>query len=76
MADNQGTRRTKPEGQNIPDFKLDPALRQRLTDLSPSIEKAKHGMDVMKKLGMDVRSIEDKIQWAEKVRKTLLESYK
>ncbi len=58
-----------------PVIKLPANIKQSLTDLTGTVKKARHDIAVMKKLGMDTRSLEDKLDWAENARKTLLSEF-
>lgn len=61
----------KPE----PVLTLPPEMKDRLTALRADVRKARHGIKVMKELGMDVADIEGKLDWAESVRTTLLKEF-
>ena len=54
---------------------LPPEMRDRLTGLRSDVKKARHGIKVMKEMGMDTSMIEEKLDWAEKVRTTLLKEF-
>ena len=58
-----------------PLFKLPPDVQKRLTDQKTDIDKARRAIEVMKSLGMDTKELEDKIDWAAKVRETLLKEF-
>jgi len=58
-----------------PVVKLPPEMKSRLMDATVDIERAEHGLEVMAKLGMDVRELKEKVEWAKTVRKTLLEEF-
>jgi len=61
--------------------KLEPVLtlpsemRIRLKAMDVDVRKARHGVKVLKELGMDTVDIESKLEWAETVRKTLLKEF-
>jgi len=54
---------------------LPPEMKDRLTGLRSEVQKAKHGIKVMKEMGMDTKDIEEKLDWAESVRDTLLREF-
>jgi len=56
-------------------FKLPPEAKAKIMGMLPDIEKAKHGLDTMKKLGMDVKVVEDKLNWAIETRDILLKEF-
>jgi len=51
-------------------------IREKLEKLNPDIAEAKNAVKTLKKLGVDVRSLEDKLKWANNVRETLLKEFK
>jgi len=51
-------------------------VRKRLTESAPDLERARNAINTIKKLGIDVSELEDKIKWAETVRTTLLTEFK
>lgn len=59
-----------PEG-----FQMPPEMQKRLNDLKTQINTARISMEALKKIGMDVSMIEEKLQWAEETRKTLLSTF-
>jgi len=61
--------------KEAPLFKLPPEMTSRLTGLQSDIDKSRKAIAVMKELGMDTRELEDKLTWAETVRKTLLREF-
>jgi len=58
-----------------PLFTLPSDVQKRLTDQKTDIDKARRAIEVMKSLGMDTKELEDKIDWAAKVRETLLKEF-
>ena len=64
-----------PEKKETEVLKLPPEMRTRLDGLRADIKKARHGVKVMKDMGMDVTDIESKLEWAEGVRSTLLKEF-
>ena len=46
-----------------------------LTTMEEDIKVARHELDVLKKLGLDVTMLEEKLDWSEKVRTTLLTEF-
>ena len=61
--------------KEAPLFKLPTEMTSRLTGLQSDIDKSKKAIAVMKELGMDTKELEDKLTWAENVRKTLLREF-
>lgn len=61
--------------REAPLFKLPPEMKARMEAGNVDIEKAQKAIAVMKSLGMDVRELEDKLAWADNVRKTLLKEF-
>jgi len=56
-------------------MKLDPEVRKRLAASAPDLERARNAINTIKKLGIDVTALEEKVAWAEEVRKTLLTEF-
>ncbi len=56
-------------------MKLPPEVRSNLEKMDKDIKGAKSSLSALKKLGMNVRVIEDKLLWAEEVRSTLLKEF-
>ena len=56
-------------------FKLPDEVRRSMEKEAPEIAKADQALDVMRKLGMDVSELEDKLNWAKNIRKTMLEEF-
>ena len=54
---------------------LPPEMKKKLMEAEGDLERAGHGIEVMKKLGMDTKELEDKLEWSKTVRKTLLEEF-
>ncbi len=54
---------------------LPPEMLQRLKDMDSSIAESERGIAVMKRLGTDVSKLEEQVNWAKEVRKTLLENF-
>jgi hypothetical protein len=50
-------------------------MKARMETANTDIEKAQKAIDVMKSLGMDVKEMQDKIDWARQVRETLLKEF-
>jgi len=55
---------------------LPPDVRRNLENLQGEVNKAKSSIKTLKKMGMDVSGIEDKLKWAEEIRQTLLTEFK
>ena len=56
-------------------IRLSPEAKTRLAGQKRDIEGARAALETLKKLGMDVTPIEEKLAWAEDVRKTLLTEF-
>lgn len=56
-------------------MKLPPEIRSNLEKMDKEIKDARASISALKKLGMDVRILEDKLTWAEQVRSTLLKEF-
>jgi hypothetical protein len=48
---------------------------KELESVKDLLKNAKHELGVLKKLGMNVQMLEDKLTWAEEVQSTLLEEF-
>lgn len=55
---------------------LPPSVRKDLEGLEGSIVEAENALETLASIGMDVSSIKAKLQWAKKVKKTLLSEFK
>lgn len=64
-----------PEKKEREVLKIPPEMRARMENMRADIKKARHGIKVMKNMGMDVTDIESKLEWAENVRSTMLEEF-
>jgi len=64
-----------PEKTIQPVIKLSPKQVENLHMSKKDIDRAKHELGVMKKLGMDVKMLEEKLTWAEEVSTTLLKEF-
>ena len=58
-----------------PIVKLTPEIKRSLMNLEADIKGARKALAVMKELGLEVKPIEDKLEWSEKVKNTLLEEF-
>lgn len=58
-----------------PVLKLPPEMKVRLETMRSDVKRARHGIKVMKELGIDTVDIESKLDWADTVRKTLLKEF-
>ncbi len=58
-----------------PLFKLPPEMIKRMESANIDMDKAQKALDVMKSLDMDVRELQDKLDWAKNVRITLLKEF-
>ena len=64
-----------PEINNVPIVKLSPQQKTDLEGAKSSLVSARKELAVLKKLGMDVKVIEDKLNWADEVQSTLLKEF-
>lgn len=55
--------------------RLTPEQLKDIEDTKPKIERAKVEIAALKKMGMDTRSLEDKLQWSEDTGKLLLDVF-
>lgn len=58
-----------------PAIKLTVEMKARLAGTEPDIERAQHAIDVLKKIGMDVTELEDKLRWAAETKDILLKEF-
>ena len=58
-----------------PVVKLPVEVKARLEIAERDVAAAKKGIEALKKMGMDVRALEEKLEWAEGVRKILLAEF-
>lgn len=56
-------------------LKLPPDVRAKLASMEGDMEASKKAIESLRKLGMDVSELEDKITWAEETRKLLLTEF-
>jgi len=56
-------------------LKLSPEMKARLGLMQEDINKARHAIEVLKSLGMETAAIEEKLEWSDQVRKTLLTEF-
>jgi hypothetical protein len=50
-------------------------IKQQLEEQGPFVETAKKQIQTLKKLGIDTKQMEEKLEWAEEARKTLLSEF-
>ena len=58
-----------------PTFTLPKEMLDRMAKGKEDMDKAQKAIDVMKSLGMDVKELQDKLDWAKSVRETLLKEF-
>lgn len=63
------------KGEVVDLMKLPAEVRTNLVKMENEIKDAKASISALKKLGMDVRILEDKLKWADEVRTTLLKEF-
>ena len=56
-------------------FKLPEDVRTRLANLEEDVAKTKAAIETLKKIGIDVTEIEEKLKWAEETRQILLKEF-
>ena len=56
-------------------FKLPPDTRARLEGMAARGKEAKRMLGILKKLGLDVTDMEEKLTWAEDIRKVMLTEF-
>ena len=64
-----------PEEKINTTIKLSPEQVNNLQMSKKAIDTARKELNIMKKLGMDVKMIEEKLTWAEQVSETLLKEF-
>lgn len=52
-------------------FKISEARKKELLSAGEHLERARLGIDFMKKLGFDTSEMENKLEWAEKMHKII-----
>ncbi len=58
-----------------PLFRLPAETTRKLVAQESDIEKARKALATMKELGMDTTDLEEKLNWAAKVRETLIKEF-
>lgn len=56
-------------------LKLPPDIRKRLEQMDADLAEAKKAIEVLKKIGIDTRQMEERLTWSEDVRKILLTEF-
>jgi Holliday junction resolvasome RuvABC DNA-binding subunit len=56
-------------------FSLDQASLDRIKQNQTTLQEARSKVEALKKLGMDMKEIEDRLNWAEEASKTLLKEF-
>jgi len=64
-----------PEKPMMPSMKLSSKQVEELKGATKMMEDARKELNVLKKLGMGVKELEDKLTWAEEVQRTLLKEF-
>jgi len=52
-------------------IEMSPELVARLRAMKPDVEKAKASLELLKELGVDARALEQNVEYAERVMKTI-----
>jgi len=66
---------------NIPNTEPDPLAtltaeaRKHIENLSAEIERVRGDLDAMEELGLDTSRLRERVDWAEKAQKTILERF-
>lgn len=63
------------EPKFVPSVKLSPQQVIELEGSKVTIQNARRELEILKKLGMDVKMIEDKLEWADEVQNVLLKEF-
>lgn len=63
------------EEKDVPVLKLPPEVKARLGNMEKDISGARKGIAALKHMGMETRALEDRLEWAEGVRRTLLKEF-
>ncbi len=58
-----------------PSPKIPEDIAQQLRDMEPIVIQGKKDIAALKKLGLETKSLEDKLDWAEEARKTILSEF-
>ena len=66
-----------PKEQDIivPDIKLSAAQQQDLKNLDPLVTEARRSLKALRRLGLNVSVLEEKLDWADEVKKVLGEEF-
>jgi len=59
----------------LPGVKLPAAMVKELKAQEVSVVRARKDIETLKKLGLATKELEDKLNWAEEARKTLLKEF-
>ncbi len=58
-----------------PSIKLPPSIAKDLRAQEVNVVRARKDIQTLKKLGLQTKELEDKLDWAEEARKTLLKEF-
>ncbi|MHA1961944.1 MAG: hypothetical protein ACW99U_17180 [Candidatus Thorarchaeota archaeon] len=64
-----------PEEERPSALKLPPEISKQLKLEEANVVRARKDIATLKKLGLETKSLEDKLEWAEEARKTLLKEF-
>lgn len=64
-----------PKTTPPPPIKLPEEVAQNLRDQEAVVVRARKSIQALKKLGLETKALEDKLEWAEKARTTLLSEF-
>jgi len=64
-----------PEKPTMPTIKFSPQQTEELKGAKQMMIDARKELNILKKLGMGVKELEDKLTWAEEVQRTLLQEF-
>lgn len=59
----------------IEPIKLPAETKRRLEEMDRELKAAESALAVMKDLGLDTKTLDDKLEWSKKVREQLLEKF-
>lgn len=60
--------------QNRPLFSLSPEMRERFEKFGKDEERVKRQIAALKEIGIDTAPLEEKLEWASRVRQTILKA--
>lgn len=64
-----------PEKPIAPPIKLPPEVAEGLRNQEATMVRARKDLQTLKKMGLETKALEDKLDWADSARKTLLKEF-